>query len=250
MPSPFKAIEAELDSLQAKAKAVFDTLDEKRKKVLNETLDGMGLITKAVSDGAEAVSSSLEQVSGRVTSAQQTATTAMSAIQEQMAGLSDNGATQLDDLLFRLKGFDNAWSGILKDAIEQMKEGILSGEDFIAKFGDFQITLGDKTLKIRELLEDMDLDHYQQQAQDFMAELQSKQLSLAELVAEFGELNNQYAKQMAEAIKLYQAGQLTLEELVREAERLKKVMGPGSKPGALADELLQGLQNGSLSGRP
>jgi uncharacterized coiled-coil protein SlyX len=203
----------------------------------------------AATDASRAVGAAATEAERRLGDMETRATSARDRVRETTRSLSDeldefdrNTATKLDDLLFRLKDFDNAWTPAVKDAIEQMRQGLMTGEEFLRKFGDYTITLGDETLKIREFLDGMNLDHYEQQVQEYLRFLRQNTLSLEEILGELGKLNNTYAKDLAEAIRLFTEGRLTFEELLRHAERLKEAFGNDNTAGGLADELLDWLR--------
>lgn len=203
-------------------------------------------LDRAVDEQLARIEQKYTAIEARAQAAQAAVTQAAQTAANQLDQLTEGSATQLDDLLARLDGYDNAWTKLVKDAIAQMQEGILSGEEFLSKFGDFSITLGDKVLTIRELLEGMDLGTYEQRVQDLIQHLEENELSLQEIMARLQQSTSDYSKALANAIELFLQGKLTLEELLRQAERLRDVVGEDSEGGALAGELLEQLRGGNF----
>lgn len=202
--------------------------------------------SRAVDDAATNAERRLGAMETRATTARDRVAATADDLDRRVEELEAGTATKLDDLLFRLEGYDNAWTGLIREGIAQMQEGILSGEDFISKFGDFTITLGDKVLTIREMLDGMDLGHYEDQVQHLIDYLEKETLSVDEILERLRGSTSQYSQELAKALELFRRGGLTLEELARHAERLREVLGKDSQGGALAEELLEAIRKGLI----
>jgi len=151
--------------------------------------------------------------------------------------LRDYAATELDDLLQRVDQFSDSISGptaeMLKLAIAEVKDGVLSVEEFARVYGDTMIDIENGKVALRELLQGTDPRQFRKRAQ----EIRRVNLELAEIMALLTGLQNQAAQGLLDLIRLYQEGEITWKRLLEAARDVIEAAGEESQTGALAEKL-------------
>lgn len=188
-----------------------------------------------------AVSAALQQVK---TDAEQAA--------DAVDQAADRIASRADDFRIQMEILGDAGNVLgeqMAGIIAQFEEGVLQDRlAVINSMGDGLTVVNGQLRSVRDVLSDVlpSAGEVQARIREMVAELKADGVTLEELASRLSEQHNIYAKQLAEWVRLMKAGRITMEEVVRRAQELSEQF-PGSEGAALADLLLEGIRDGSLT---
>ncbi len=155
--------------------------------------------------------------------------------------------TRVDDLLALVRESGSEWDKELALQIEALQAGLIRQEEFLAKWGEGTIRIGDETKKIRDLLAGVDFGLYEDQLREYLERLRTGQATVTEALEVIERVAPTFARRFLDVVRAFQAGEVTLERVREELAQLEKVL-PDSGLADLADELAQKLGDAAKDG--
>jgi len=147
---------------------------------------------------------------------------------EQMADKGDNYAAQL------------------LEHIRQVEQGALRADQIFSLLGDATILFEGQTRKISDLLAELlpSVGEVQRRIHDLTKQLEDA--SIDDVVDRLLKQYNVFARQLADVVKAFQEGRVTIERVLTLARQIQQLL-PESETAALARILEQGLLSGELT---
>ncbi len=159
----------------------------------------------------------------------------------------EKAATPLDDLVQKLSSLQEGLDQGLLASIEAVKEGLLPAEELATKFGDALIPLGDRMLRVRDLLREVlpSTGEIQKGIKATTTEIEQSGDILEAAIEKLRGKAFGYAQVLAQVIERFRAGKATLEEVIRTAQDIRRQF-PESETGDIARVIANAGQQGKL----
>jgi len=162
--------------------------------------------------------------------------------------LQKESATRLDDLIFELERMakaGNASATSLLDVVRQVSQGTADASAAVESFGQGVFLFEGQLQSVKDVLNDLlpTTGEVQERIHELSKEL--KGAEIGEIVDRLKGQWNQYAQLLAETVRAYQEGRVTLERVISLARQIQETL-PGSETGALAEAIKDGLLGGLL----
>ncbi|HEX4954806.1 MAG TPA: hypothetical protein VF017_15545 [Thermoanaerobaculia bacterium] len=193
-----------------------------------------------------AASGALAVVRSRGQEIRQTAQEAREGAERDFRGIGQaadvakaSAATALDDILANLR--DSPWKSELEELIGLIKIGGTGVEELVTKFG----AAGVAGRELRDFLEGFDPGTYADQVRDLTTELRSGAAGLDEVIQQLQGSTSTYAKFLLSAIEAFKGGKITLDEMQRRLDAIRREF-PDTELEDLAKALQDQLAQGSL----
>jgi len=171
---------------------------------------------------------------------------------EQLSGqldrLREESATRLDDLIFELERTakaGNASATSLLDVVRQVSQGTADAAKAVDAFGQGVFLFEGQLQSVKDVLNDVlpTTGQVQKRIQELRKELENSDIEgiIKRLEGQY----NEHARVLAQTVKAFVEGKVTLERVVQLAQQIGEVL-PESETGALAEAIRDGLLGGLL----
>lgn len=192
----------------------------------------------------------LEQLSSSVAStADQVETNAarIKAATEELATMTDRAVGDLRSYLSQL---DSQWAIEMEHQLDLVELGGRRLDEFIAKFGNWVLQTETGTVRIRELLADVDPRQFENELQGLTKQVRDSGDALADAIELLRQKGGQLTAALVAAIDAFQRGEGSLERIQRIIAQIQTVTGGATTLDdlmeAIARELDEGLRDGSF----
>lgn len=209
------------------------------------------LADQARSTRAEMVSTT--RASGAMTSslakAEERANATGQALRRVVEEVQREAAPRLADLVYDLEQMaakgDN-YAAQLLEHIRQVEQGALRADQIFSILGDATILFEGQTRKITDLLSELlpSVGEVQDRIRDLTEQLEGA--SIDALVDRLLKQYNVFARQLADVVKAFQEGRVSIERVLIIARQIQQLL-PESETAALAKLIEEGLMTGELA---
>jgi hypothetical protein len=169
------------------------------------------------------------------------ATTTLAALAASADAAHQHLTTRLDDLQDAVADHSNLWNKAVSELIDAVKLGVIPLQDLLKLYGDAMV--GGQ--RVREYLEGLDLNVYKNRMQELIASLDEGRVSIAGVLDYLGTTQLLFARQLADTIRLFQQGKVTLQRVAEIVAQIQKAF-PDSQFADLAQTLEEALRKGDL----
>jgi methyl-accepting chemotaxis protein len=152
----------------------------------------------------------------------------------------------LDKLYDASKETQNDFSEKFELFIEAVRLGAVDVNKFKQEMGDASIVIDGEFHRIRDLFSGADLGKYREQIQELIEGIQQNGVDLGEVIEFIDSRAGKLAKGLVNALRLFQQGKATLEDVQRALEAARDTFPPGTDLQGLINQLEQGLLSGDL----
>lgn len=191
---------------------------------------------EAISGGLDSVKSKAEATAPALAKTRQAVTEAQGIFDELARMFELSQATQ------------NNFSKDFELDMQRVRLGVISLDQYIAKWGDASIATEDGFRTIRESFSGADFGQYREQLQDLIGDITSGAAEVGDIVKFLKENAGDLAKGLVNVLELFQAGKASLEDVQRTLDATKAAF-PGTDSDALAEAIRNQLLGGDLGGQ-
>lgn len=160
----------------------------------------------------------------------------------------EEASANLDELgrLFELsQATQNNFSKDFELDMQRVRLGVITLEEYVAKWGDASIATQDGFQTIREAFSGADFGQYRQDIQELIGDVTSGAAKLSDVVKFLKDNAGDLTKGLVATLELYKQGKATLEEVQRALDATKQAF-PGVESDALAEAIRNALAAGLL----
>ncbi len=191
---------------------------------------------EAISGGLDSVKSKAEATAPVVARTRQVVTEAKENLDELSRMFELSQATQ------------NDFSKDFELDMQRVRLGVISLDEYIAKWGDASIATEDGFRTIRESFSGADFGQYRQQIQELINDITTGAAEVGDIVKFLKENAGDLAKGLINVLELFQAGKASLEDVQRALDATKAAF-PGADSDALTEAIRNALLGGDLGGQ-
>lgn len=201
----------------------------------------------AAAGATNVVGGEVEAIKGLIGETVGAVSTQAEKLVSQVQEAKERAATPLDDLVEKLAGLQEGLDQGLLASIEAVKEGLLPAEELATKFGDALIPLGERMVRVRDLLREVlpSTGQIQKGIKATTTEIEQSGDLLEAAIEKLKGKAFSYAQVLADVIEKFRAGKATLQEVIRTAEDIRRQF-PNSETGDIARVIANAGQRGQL----
>jgi|GEM_PF-4732143 len=232
---------AAVDASASAVTASLATLGSSVSTAQTDVSASLSTIQESAASAVGFVGSSTSQMSAQVQQAAADVAASATSMATSTETAHKQVATRLDDLQQLLSDHDNLWNKGVDEMIDAVKIGAVPIEELLRLYGDAIV----QGKRVRDFLSGLDLRQYVHQVDDLAKGLYDGTVKISQVTDFLGSTQLLFAKQMADTIKLFQEGKVTLEYVESIIAGIKKLF-PIGEFADLAKALEDALRKGHL----
>lgn len=164
---------------------------------------------------------------------------------QRIANATQQGVDKLDVLGGYLDKMSGPWADELKLQINLLQTGGERIDDFLNKWGQAVVQTEQGGQTIRQILQGIDFNGAVQQVRQLALEIHNGTKTVADGLALLKDKGGVLTDEFVKMVEAFKAGKATIQQLEAALANLKKIVGPDSGAGDLAQQIVDGVRQGT-----
>ncbi len=206
-----------------------------------QVTSSMSAIGSSTASARDSISTAASEMTSQIQGAAASVAAGVASIVDATANVKPKVANRLDDLQSLLSDHTNLWNKAVDEMIDAVRIGAVPIEELLKLYGDAMVN-GER---VRDFLKGLDLHQYVAQVDELSKGLYDGSVKISQVTDFLGSTQLLFAKQIADTIKLFQQGKVTLEQVRTIIEGIKNLF-PTAEFADLAKAIEDALAKGQL----